>query len=614
MKNRRKSAPPAAQLDINCDCKEYVLDYLAHSFPVQLYEPFTDGEGNLSSRPVYRDGHPVESREAVARRDELIERLASLPPVPGALDQIVQRFGTDMVSEVTGRSRRIVRKGERFAVENRAPSANLAETAAFMDDLKRILVFSDAGGTGRSYHAELSAKNQRLRVHYLLEPGWKADAAIQGLGRTNRTNQAQSPLFRPIATNVKAEKRFLSTIARRLDTLGAITRGQRQTGGQGLFRPEDNLESSYARDALRQLYLLIVRGKVEGCSLGRFESATGLKLTDDNGIKDELPPITTFLNRLLALTIELQGILFTAFEQLLDAKVAGAIASGVYDVGLETLTAESFVVAERTTIYTHPATGAQTRLLTITERRRNQPTTLDTALDWLDDPHARLLINARSGRAAVQVPAPSIMLDDGEIERRVRLIRPMEQHHASLAMMEDSHWEEAARDSFAAVWQREVAEVPAYTDGAIHMVSGLLLPVWKRLPNESTRVYRLQTDDGERIIGRRVSPAWAMNAAATGTANLSSDDAYAALVDGRTILDLASGLHLRRARVMGANRIELSGFTDTMRDRLRAYGLFSEIISWKLRFFVPVDASGPAIIGKLLATYPVERISEREAA
>ncbi|BCI72451.1 methylase [Sphingomonas paucimobilis] len=614
MENRRKPASLAATLDINCDCKEYVLDYLTHSFPVQLYEPFTDGEGNLSSRPVYRDGHPVESREAVARRDELIERLASLPPVPGALDQIVQRFGTDMVSEVTGRSRRIVRKGERFTVENRAPSANLAETAAFMDDLKRILVFSDAGGTGRSYHAELSSKNQRLRVHYLLEPGWKADAAIQGLGRTNRTNQAQPPLFRPIATNVKAEKRFLSTIARRLDTLGAITRGQRQTGGQGLFRPEDNLESSYARDALRQLYLLIVRGKVEGCSLGRFESATGLKLTDDNGIKDELPPITTFLNRLLALTIELQGVLFTAFEQLLDAKVAGAIASGVYDVGLETLTAESFVVAERTTIYTHPATGAQTRLLTITERRRNQPTTLDTALDWLDDPHARLLINARSGRAAVQVPAPSIMLDDGEIERRVRLIRPMEQHHASLAMMEDSHWQEAARDSFAAVWQREVAEVPAYTDGAIHMVSGLLLPVWKRLPNESTRVYRLQTDDGERIIGRRVSPAWAMNAASTGTANLSSDDAYAALVDGRTIFDLASGLQLRRARVMGANRIELSGFTDTMRDRLRAYGLFSEIISWKLRFFVPVDASGPAIIGKLLATYPVERISEREAA
>jgi hypothetical protein len=239
-------------------------------------------------------------------------------------------------------------------VENRAGSANLAETAAFMDDQKRILVFSDAGGTGRSYHAELSARNRRLRVHYLLEPGWKADAAIQGLGRTNRTNQAQPPLFRPIATDVKAEKRFLSTIARRLDTLGAITRGQRQTGGQGLFRPEDNLESHYGRDALRQLYMLLVRGKVEGCPLQTFEDATGLKLTDANGIRDELPPITTFLNRLLALTIDLQNVLFTVFEQLLTARIEGAIASGTYDLGLETLRAESFTITDRRAIYGSP--------------------------------------------------------------------------------------------------------------------------------------------------------------------------------------------------------------------------------------------------------------------
>ncbi|OYY88392.1 MAG: methylase [Rhizobiales bacterium 35-66-30] len=616
MERRLAEIPTEEWGDVRVDItpREYVFDYLAHSFPVQLYEPFTDGEGNLSSRPVYRDGQPVESREAVARRDELIERLASLPPVPGALDQIVQRFGTDMVAEVTGRSRRIVRKGDRLAVEYRAPSANLAETAAFMDDLKRILVFSDAGGTGRSYHAELSAKNQRLRVHYLLEPGWKADAAIQGLGRTNRTNQAQPPLFRPIATDVKAEKRFLSTIARRLDTLGAITRGQRQTGGQGLFRSEDNLESCYARDALRQLYLLIVRGKIDGCSLHRFESSTGLKLMDDNGIKDELPPITTFLNRLLALTIELQGILFTAFEQLLDAKVAGAIASGVYDVGLETLTAESFVVTDRSVIYTHPASGAETRLLTITQRERNRPLSLDDALGWLDDRGAKLLVNERSGRAAVQVPAPSLMLDDGEIERRVRLIRPMEHHHASLDSMTESHWQAADRNIFAAAWSRELGDVPTFSESTIHIVAGLLLPVWKRLPNGSTRVYRLQTDDGERIIGRRVSPAWAANAASTGAVDLSADAAYTALVDGRTILDLAEGLQLRRVRVMGANRIELSGFTEAMRDRLRAYGLFTEIISWSLRFFVPIDTTGAAVLGKLLDTYPVVRIGEREAA
>ena len=621
MERRLAEIPTDEWNDISVDVtpREYVGSYLQHSFPVQLYEPFTDGEGNLSSRPVFRDGQPVECREAVARRNEMLEQLGSLPPVPGALDQIVQRFGTDIVAEVTGRSRRIVRRGEgpaaRLAVENRAPSANLSETSAFMDDHKRILVFSDAGGTGRSYHAELSARNQRLRVHYLLEPGWKADAAIQGLGRTNRTNQAQPPLFRPIATDVKAEKRFLSTIARRLDTLGAITRGQRQTGGQGLFRPEDNLESTYARDALRQLYLLIVRGKVEGCSLERFETATGLKLMDSNGVKDDLPPITTFLNRLLALTIALQGILFSAFEQLLQARIDGAIASGTYDMGLETLRAESFVVTDRQIIHTHPGTGAETRLLTITERKRNQPVGLDAALAERDDPRAKLLVNMRSGRAAVQIPTTSVMLDDGEIERRIRLIRPMDAVNIPIRMMGETHWVEAERPAFAAAWTAELAEVPEFTDTILHMVTGLLLPIWKRLPQESSRVYRLQSDKGERIIGRRVSPAWAANASTSGVSStLTPEAAYAALLEGRTILDLAEGLQLRRVRVMGANRIELTGFTDAMRDRLRAYGLFSEIISWKLRFFVPVGASGPKITGKLVDRFPVERIGEREVA
>ena len=616
MERRLAELPTEEWNDVRVDItpREYVLDYLAHSFPVQLYEPFTDSEGNLSSRPVYRDGQPVESREAVARRDELIAQLASLPPVPGALDQIVQHFGTDLVAEVTGRSRRIVRKKDRLVVENRAAAANLAETQGFMDDQKRILIFSDAGGTGRSYHAELSARNTRLRVHYLLEPGWKADAAIQGLGRTHRTNQAQPPLFRPIATDVKAEKRFLSTIARRLDTLGAITRGQRQTGGQGLFRPEDNLESAYARDALRQLYLLIVRGKVEGCSLARFEASTGLKLMDTNGVKDELPPITTFLNRLLALTIELQGVLFTAFEQLLTAKIEGAIAAGIYDVGLETLTAEGFTVTGRQTIYTHPGTGAETRLLTIAQRTRNRPVTLDDALAYLGEPGARLLANERSGRAAVQISAPSIMLDDGEIERRVRLVRPMESHTVPVKMMGETHWTEADRDAFAAAWAAEVAAVPEFSDSTIHIVTGLLLPIWKRLPDESTRVYRLQTDEGERIVGRKVSPAWAANATATDTATLPPADAFTALMDGRTILDLAEGLQLRRVRVMGAERIELSGFTDTMRERLTAYGLFHEIISWKLRMFVPTDAGGVDVLERVLGRYPVQRIGEREAA
>jgi len=50
-----------------------------------------------------------------------------------------------------------------------------------------------------------------------------------------------------------------------------------------------------------------------------------------------------------------------------------------------------------------------------------------------------------------------------------------------------------------------------------------------------------------------------------------------------------------------------------MRDRLRAYGLFHEIISWKLRMFVPNDAAGPVILAKVLERYPLIRIGERAA-
>jgi hypothetical protein len=53
-------------------------------------------------------------------------------------------------------------------------------------------------------------------------------------------------------------------------------------------------------------------------------------------------------------------------------------------------------------------------------------------------------------------------------------------------------------------------------------------------------------------LGRRVSPAWIAAALAADAPALTPEDAFAALIDGRTILDLADGLQLRRARVIGA--------------------------------------------------------------
>lgn len=610
-------------LQVDVTPREYVIDYLMHSFPVQLFEEFSDAEGNLSSRPVHdANGNPVICREAERRRDELVETLGSLPAIPTALDQIVQHFGTGKVAEITGRSRRIVRREDsssiaRYAVQSRPGSANLDEARAFMDDEKGILVFSDAGGTGRSYHADIAAKNQRLRLHNLLEAGWRADVAIQGLGRSHRTNQKQPPRFRMIATNVKAERRFLSTIARRLDTLGAITRGQRQTGGHGMFRSEDNLESHYARDALRQFYGLLHAGRIEGCSLETFESITGLSLTsEEGGLKDELPPIQTFLNRMLALTIGMQNVLFEAFEQLLAARIEGAIAAGIYDKGLETITAESMTVSERRLIYTHPVTGAQSHLLMIERRDRNAPMRFEDVRSLIEqDPRAKPMINRKSGRPAVMVPTRSIMLDDGSIQPRVSLIRPMDELRFEIRQLEETNWEEADEQAFVLAWNTEVAAVPEFSTSTMHIVSGLLLPIWKLLPQDFCRVRRLQTDDGERIVGRVIAPdrlaGLCRNFGIDQTQVLSADQAWASLVDGSSIVGLAGDMTLRRVRVMNEYRVELTGFTDGMRDWLRSVGLFSEMINWKLRFFLPVTDEGAAILSKVMQRHRLIDVARR---
>ncbi len=64
----------------------------------------------------------------------------------------------------------------------------------------------------------------------------------------------------------------------------------------------------------------------------------------------------------------------------------------------------------------------------------------------------------------------------------------------------------------------------------------------------------------------------------------------------------------------GEFRVELTGFTDSMVDRLKATGLISEIIQWKLRLFVPTGAHGPVILAALRKRYPLVRIADRAVA
>ncbi|MEH2003442.1 MAG: strawberry notch C-terminal domain-containing protein, partial [Nostoc sp.] len=111
----------------------------------------------------------------------------------------------------------------------------------------------------------------------------------------------------------------------RLDSLGALTRGQRQTGGNGIFNESDNLESNYAEYALYELFKQIYQGRLAQVPLGTFEQMTGLSLTStEGGMKIDLPPLRQFLNRLLALKISMQNVIFERFELLLSQQIETA--------------------------------------------------------------------------------------------------------------------------------------------------------------------------------------------------------------------------------------------------------------------------------------------------
>ncbi|WP_109798777.1 MULTISPECIES: strawberry notch family protein [Novosphingobium] len=593
--------------EIDLSPREYVIDYLGKSFPVRLMAVFTDENGNPRSEPMSDEqGAPVLCRSALAARDRMIEQLCALPPIATALDAIIERFGVDQVAEVTGRTRRLILGHEgRQKLQSRSPRANVAETQAFMDGAKRILVFSDAGGTGRSYHADLAAKNQARRVHFLLEPGWRADAAIQGLGRTNRTNQASAPLFRPVTTDVRGERRFISTIARRLDSLGALTRGQRQTGGQNLFDPADNLESIYAKGALHRWFGLLFTGKLEAVSLGRFQELTGLRIeAPDGSMVDDLPSIQRWLNRILALPIALQNAIFDEFMGLVEARIDAARQAGTLDLGLETIAVEEFTVLSDTLLRTDPASGATTHLLELEIARALKPLTLTR----LEETHGitgqrqRPVRNARSGRVALLVPARSILADDGTRVVRFELLRPLGRSHITEDQLAESSWEDIAIGAFREAWAAEVEEArTSHKRERLYLATGLLLPVWDKLPSDFVRVNRISAADGRSLLGREVPvhcvPELCRALGLEREQTLSADDVVKTVLATGRAIEFAGRelLMVKRSLVNGSQRIELTGWSAARLDWYKAQGCFTEIVRYQTRLFVPIEGAASVI-------------------
>jgi len=622
MERRLAEIPPEEwnNLAVDLTPKDQVLDYLMGAFPVMALDAIEDETGAVTLVPVIdAEGRPVASQAALRLREDLVAHLAGLPAAPGVLDALLAALGTDQVAEITGRSRRVVSRDGRRVVERRSASAAKAETDAFMAGRKRVLVFSDAGGTGRSYHADLGAANQQRRVHYLVEPGWRADAAIQGLGRSHRTNQACPPLFRPVTTDIHGEKRFLSTIARRLDSLGALTRGERRTAGNGLFRAEDNLESPWARRALQAFFVALHLGEVEAMDREAFEARTGLVLLDGEGdlkSPDDLPPMNTFLNRLLALRIADQNALFAAFDRILSSILERAAQSGLLDRGMEDIVAEDLLILDEEVVRTDAVTGAETRLLRFQVRTPRELITADEALAGLDATGLIHAVNGKSGRAALVVQGLTTTDEKDRLIPAVRLIRPEKRSITPLRTFEESAWEGAPEPVWRAAWDKELAGADPWITRDLILVSGLLLPIWSHLPDKATSVRRLKAPDGRRWLGRLLdsgqAPALKVALGLSDVASAYSDPGQlAALVlDDGAGLCLAGGLWLRRARVMDRYRIEVVGAA-TQRAALQAIGCFTEIIAYTPRVFAP--AGRPEVLAAILAKWPIQSVLAKAA-
>ncbi len=141
-------------------------------------------------------------------------------------------------------------------------------------------------------------------------------------------------------------------------------------------------------------------------------------------------------------------------------RIEAAIASGTYDVGFETVTAESLTVTGSAVLQTHARTGAATSLLTIKREDKNEPMPLEDVLHLAKTSKSPFLVNRQSGRAALAAPASSLTLDDGSVEERVRLIRPMSRDAVAREKLANSHWAEAIEAEFTAAWLKELSEIP----------------------------------------------------------------------------------------------------------------------------------------------------------
>ena len=595
--------------DLDLTPSETLIDFLQKSFPVQLYEEYQDENGNTHSKPVTNsNGEPVLDKKAIALRDKLIAEVGQMQVPDGPLEMLLDTFGVDNVAEVTGRTRRVVYHRQpdgsmKRVVEKWSKEKGEADTAAFQAGKKRILIFSEAGGTGKSYHADLRAKNQQQRVHYILQAGWKADAAIQGLGRTHRTNEASAPIYKLVTTNVMGQKRFTSTIAKRLNQMGALTKGQRDAGS-GVFSERDNLENPISEDALAKYY---------ESAPDEVIRELGIKIYDKNGLinksSTDLRNVPKFLNRILALRVEDQNEVFENFYSILEEMTENAMKDGTLDRGMESYKADKIEVADEKPVYQDENTHAETKYVQL--KVYNRPTLIP--YESVEDAHLNFIGMYRLKDGSVRAVYKGSTTTDkrtGEVVQKYRLDGPV--RGKSSYFVEKTFNEQAEKlpkKEWKKAWEAETQKAPEYVENTLHMLTGTLLPIWSKLPENNTRVMRIVTTDGKQYLGRVISPDQIDSVLRNlGTARTKKQYTLKSLMS--EVLDKNQELVLRdnrwkirRRKVSGEWRIEVTGSNLWALNRVE--GIISETIGYEKRYFVPTGSKGEYTLGSIIRSNPV---------
>ena len=603
--------------------KQILMSYIENSFPTVQFEKYLDDNDNVRSKPVYdSEGNPVINREAVMQKEMLLDKLGSIKVPSSALDMIINHFGSDMVAENTGRKRRVIMKDGKAKEEN-ITNKKEADVTAFQNGDKRIIVFSKAGGTGKSYHADKSAKNQQHRVHYLLQAGWQADAAVQGFGRSHRSNQASAPTFALVTTDLKGQMRFISTIAKRLDQLGALTKGQRQTGSQGLFNASDNLENAFAADVLSSFYKILVQNGVKGVSDGTaILEKLGLddKLLDGyrrvNPNAPELREVNKFLNRILTLESSEQNAVFDGYAERLQEATERALENGTLDKGLENYRADKIVLKETHDIRVDEHTGAPTKYYNLIAHDKVEP--LDfSQVNTDNSSFVGFYQHENTGAIRAAFQTNSFTDTKGNITSNYKLMGQDRDNEYMPQERFENNWKKLNEKKAEKLWGNAVNELPEFHKRDLHLIGGTVLPVWDKLPAENVRIYRVLTSDGELLIGR-VIPGNVIDETLRKLGyerekdKIETNDLLNGIKNGDTVI-LDNEWKITQRKVSNEQRIELIGASYLYNDLLTKKGVFTERIAYQTRFFIPVRKDTVKILDEIIKMSPVNRVENSKA-